>query len=96
MGAQFVPLFRTIRKRTKMEQLLEVKNLSVSIDGLAGEVQAVRDVSFSLKKGEVLAIVGESGCGKSMKGNSLFFMKITFDFSEVRTYLQIFAHLGYF
>ena len=61
-----MPLFRTIRKRTKMEQLLEVKNLSVSIDGPAGEVQAVRDVSFSLKKGEVLAIVGESGCGKSM------------------------------
>ena len=46
-----------------MEHLLEVKNLSVSIDGPAGEVQAVRDVSFSLKKGEVLAIVGESGCG---------------------------------
>jgi len=33
-----------------MEHLLEVKNLSVSIDGPAGEVQAVRDVSFSLKK----------------------------------------------
>ena len=49
-----------------MEHLLEVKNLSVSIDGPAGEVQAVRDVSFSLKKGEVLAIVGESGCGKSV------------------------------
>ena len=44
-----------------MEHLLEVKNLSVSIDSPAGEVQAVRDVSFSLKKGEVLAIVGESG-----------------------------------
>ena len=49
-----------------MEHLLEVKNLSVSIDGPAGEVQAVRDVSFSLKRGEVLAIVGESGCGKSV------------------------------
>ena len=49
-----------------MEHLLEVKNLSVSIDGPSGEVQAVRDVSFSLKKGEVLAIVGESGCGKSV------------------------------
>ena len=34
-----------------MEHLLEVKNLSVSIDGPAGEVQAVRDVSFSLKTG---------------------------------------------
>ena len=68
MGAQFVTLFRKIRKRTKMEELLEVKNLSVSIDSPAGEVQAVRDVSFSLKKGEVLAIVGESGCGKSTLG----------------------------
>ena len=54
-----------------MEQLLEVKNLSVSIDSRAGEVQAVRDVSFSLKKGEVLAIVGESGCGKSMLCKSI-------------------------
>ena len=71
IGAQFVPLFRTIRKRTEMEQLLEVKNLSVSIDSRAGEVQAVRDVSFSLKKGEVLAIVGESGCGKSMLCKSI-------------------------
>ncbi len=44
-----------------MEKILEVKNLSVSFDSPKGEVQAVRDVSFSLKKGEVLAIVGESG-----------------------------------
>ena len=44
-----------------MEHLLEVKNLSVSIDGPSGEVQAVRDVSFSLKKGEVLAI-GKKRC----------------------------------
>ena len=66
-----MPLFRTIRKRTEMEQLLEVKNLSVSIYSPAGEVQAVRDVSFSLKKGEVLAIVGESGCGKSMLCKSI-------------------------
>lgn len=49
-----------------MENVLEVKNLSVSFDSTAGEVQAVRDVSFSLKKGEVLAVVGESGCGKSV------------------------------
>ena len=66
-----MPLFRTIRKRIDMEQLLEVKNLSVSIDSPAGEVQAVRDVSFSLQKGEVLAIVGESGCGKSMLCKSI-------------------------
>lgn len=49
-----------------MAELLEIKNLSVSFETLAGEVQAVRDVSFSLKEGEVLAVVGESGCGKSV------------------------------
>ncbi|MBD5547006.1 MAG: ABC transporter ATP-binding protein [Lachnospiraceae bacterium] len=48
-----------------MAELLEVKNLSISFYTRAGEVQAVRDVSFSLQSGEVLALVGESGCGKS-------------------------------
>lgn len=54
-----------------MENLLEVKNLSVSFDSAAGEIQTVRDVSFSLKKGEVLAVVGESGCGKSVLCKSI-------------------------
>lgn len=49
-----------------MSELLEIKNLSVAFDTQAGKVQAVRDVSFTLKAGEVLAIVGESGCGKSV------------------------------
>lgn len=49
-----------------MENLIEVKNLSVSFYTPEGEIEAVRDVSFELKKGEVLAIVGESGCGKSV------------------------------
>ena len=48
-----------------MENLLEVRNLSVSFDTCEGEV------SFSLKKGEVLAIVGESGCGKSVLCKSI-------------------------
>lgn len=49
-----------------MEHLLEIKNLSVSIKSHAGKVEAVRDVSLHLDPGEVLALVGESGCGKSM------------------------------
>ena len=54
--------------------ILEASDLSVSFETDAGEVQAVRDVSLSLKEGEVLAIVGESGCGKSVLCKSL--MKI--------------------
>ena len=49
-----------------MGELLEIKNLSVSFDTPQGELQAVRDVSLSLHAGEVLAVVGESGCGKSV------------------------------
>ena len=49
-----------------MEELLKIENLTVGIHSPAGKVQAVRDVSLELYPGEVLAIVGESGCGKSM------------------------------
>jgi len=54
-----------------VKNILEVKNLKVSFHTYAGEVQAVRGVSFELKKGEVLAIVGESGCGKSVTSQTI-------------------------
>ena len=54
-----------------MSALLEIKYLSVRFRTPQGEVEAVRDVSFSLHSGEVLAIVGESGCGKSVMCRSI-------------------------
>ena len=54
-----------------MENVLEVRNLSVTFHAITGEVQAVRDISFDLHKGSVTAIVGESGCGKSVTSKSI-------------------------
>ena len=54
-----------------MENILELKNLTVSIDSPMGKVEAVRGVSLALRPGEILAIVGESGCGKSMLCRSI-------------------------
>ncbi len=49
-----------------MESLLEIRDLSVSFDTSQGELKALRNVNLSLHPGEVLALVGESGCGKSV------------------------------
>ena len=48
-----------------MSDLLEVKNLSMHYDTLDGNVDAVKDISFSVKSGESFGLVGESGCGKT-------------------------------
>ena len=53
------------------EHILEVKDLNVSFNTYAGEVKAVRGVSFTLDEGEALAIVGESGCGKSVTAKAV-------------------------
>ena len=54
-----------------MNKLLEVKDLEVNFKTDYGEVKAIRKVSFDLYNGEILAIVGESGCGKSMLCRSI-------------------------
>lgn len=46
--------------------LLSIEDLQVSFQTYAGEVHAVRGVSYSVKKGSSLAVVGESGCGKTV------------------------------
>lgn len=53
------------------DKILEIENLKVSFDTYAGEVQAVRGVSIYVENGEVLAIVGESGCGKSVTAQTI-------------------------
>ncbi len=54
-----------------MSALLEVGKLEVEIPTSAGLLRAVRGVSFAVEKGEVLCIVGESGCGKSLTSLAL-------------------------
>ena len=54
-----------------MEQILNIENLHVSFDTYAGEVHAVRGVSLHVGEGEVLAVVGESGCGKSVTAQTI-------------------------
>lgn len=55
----------------KENNVLEVRELSVSFNTLAGEVNVVRDINFSVASGETMALVGESGSGKSVTAMSI-------------------------
>ncbi|TCZ75137.1 ABC transporter ATP-binding protein [Paenibacillus albiflavus] len=54
-----------------MNDLIEIKNLSTYFSSSAGDIKAVNDVSFRIRKGETVCIVGESGCGKSITALSI-------------------------
>ena len=54
-----------------MSALLEVRNLRTTFPSASGPLPVVDDISFSLARGEVLALVGESGSGKSMTALSI-------------------------
>ncbi len=54
-----------------MDEKLQIRNLRISFHTDNGKLQAVRDISFDLKKGRTLAIVGESGSGKSVTSRAI-------------------------
>jgi oligopeptide/dipeptide ABC transporter ATP-binding protein len=65
------------------EYLLEVKNISKKFVSKDHTIPAVRNVSFNLKKGEIISIVGESGCGKTTTGRIILRL-IEADTGEIR------------
>ena len=69
-------------------ELLEVNNLKIYYRTLRGYVKAVDDVSFYVKKGEVLGIAGESGCGKSTLGNSLILLSPPMEYIDGKVFLE--------
>ena len=62
---------RRSTKNLDADPVLEVDGLTVEIRTITGTVRAVNDVSFSARRGETLALLGESGCGKSMTATAL-------------------------
>ena len=79
--------------------LVEVENLKmyfpiksgIVLDRHVGDVRAVDDISFEIRRGETLGLVGESGCGKSTVGRTLLRLykptagRIVFDGQDITT-----------
>ena len=53
------------------DNVLTIKDLKVSFDTEEGDVRAVDGVSFNMRRGRIMALVGESGCGKSVTAYSV-------------------------
>lgn len=56
---------------TGTENIISIKNLKVELMSTSGLVYAVREINMDIRKGEILGLVGESGCGKSMTAKSI-------------------------
>lgn len=67
----------------QQETLLEVEDLAISFFNKSGEIQAVRGISYTLNRGEVLGIVGESGSGKSVSSHAI--LRLTPDNGVVKS-----------
>lgn len=60
-----------MEKTQKNNKILQVKNLKTTFTTLRGKAVAIDGVSFHINKGEILGVVGESGCGKSVTSQSI-------------------------
>ena len=74
-----------------MEDLIKIEHLSVSFHTHLGEVQAVRDVSFQIPDGACVAVVGESGCGKTVTAKTIMGLMDYFA-GEVKRESRIWFH----
>jgi len=84
-------------KEEKQKNLVEIRELNVVYQTRVGPVSAIDDISMDIFQGEILGLVGESGCGKSTFGKALMRMlpdsakidgKINFDGEDVLSYNQ--------
>ena len=74
------------------ERLLNVENLCVDFKTYGGKVHAVRGVNLTLKQGETLGIVGESGCGKSVTSKAI--MRLLPENAEVKADSMTFENVS--
>lgn len=70
-----MPDYASSGPKTASEPLIEVKNLTVVLPLIEGDLKASDDVNFSIATGRTMGLVGESGCGKTMTAQSI--LKIT-------------------
>ena len=71
VGARFVALLSCMQKGETVAKLLEVKDLATYFYTEEGVVKAVDGITYDIEEGEILGIVGESGCGKSVSALSV-------------------------